>query len=1027
MRKVALCALLCALEASVSLGALAQSDAPRLRQLHHVAWTNRDGAPSQVGSLAQSADGFLWLGTRLGLYRFDGVHFERFDAPAGTSLPGLAINMLLALPDTSLWIGYAFGGASVLAGGRLVNYGERDGLPRGTVTAFARDSDGTMWAATTTGLACLINGRWQRVGAERGFPGGLTADLLVDRRGTLWVSEISGVYVLPRGARRFVRRAESLDGGAGGGGMPREAPDGSVWGASVFRGLVHLSNPDGTQPSPDVLAYRDSGWTGLIIDHARNAWLIGRYAELVRVRLSGAAGSALAVPESLAFSRAAGMSGNQPTYVLEDREGNVWVATEGGIDQFHPTKLTPVVWPGVYVPAIAAADDGAIWAGSRSDPLMQIRDRGDRLVKYAGVGIAITCAYRDSDGDIWVGGPRGLWRVHRGAPVRIPLPSEIAGTEVQAIARDRDGTLWLAARGKGTFYLRAGKWERFGAPLGLAEQPVITIAADSAGRTWLGYTQSRIARVDGDSLRLYSTPDGLRVGTVTAIFFRGGRVWAGGDQGLATLDAAHGARFRPFGIAAGLLRGVTGIIETAAGDLWLNGADGVTHVVASQVRRALADSTYLGRAERFDFRDGLEGSAQQMRPLPSAIQGTDGRLWFTTERGVVWVDPMRLHRNAVPPLVIIEKVRAGERSYTARPDRLTMPKRTTDLGIVYTATSLSVGERVRFRYRLTGKAAGWRHATSEDTSWQDAGARREAVYTNLVPGIYRFQVAAANDDGLWNEHGAAIEFFIPPTFVDTNLFLVLCAAAAAFVVWLLLQWRQRQLARALRARFEATLTERTRIAQELHDTLLQGFIGVTAQLHAVRRMLSSRPADAVNTLTGALATADATLREARHAVWEMRSPELTDRDLPDALAAASRDALATTPTALQLAVCGNRRPLPRSVEITAFRICREAVVNAAKHANARVVALDIEYGPRTLTIVVRDDGRGIAIAEADSAASNGHWGVVGMRERARKAGGTLDIARRTDGGTKVTLCLPLDDGERKAGAPMTGRDHLNSP
>src|SRR3954468_24528356 len=191
MRKVAFCALLCALEARVGLGALAQSDAPRLRQLHHVAWTNRDGAPSQVGSLAQSADGFLWLGTRLGLYRFDGVHFERFDPPAGTSLPALAINMLLALPDTSLWIGYSYGGASVLAGGRLVNYGEREGLPRGTVTAFARDSDGTIWAATTTGLAYLINGRWQRVGAERGFPGGLTADLLADPRGPLWASEIS--------------------------------------------------------------------------------------------------------------------------------------------------------------------------------------------------------------------------------------------------------------------------------------------------------------------------------------------------------------------------------------------------------------------------------------------------------------------------------------------------------------------------------------------------------------------------------------------------------------------------------------------------------------------------------------------------------------------------------------------------------------------------------------------------------------------------------------------------------------------
>ena len=1025
VRSALLFALLSGLVARAGCPAQAQGSGPTLRQLHHRAWSIRDGAPSGVASIVQSSDGFLWIGSRTGLYRFDGMRFEHFDPPSGTSMPSL-VNMLLALPDGSLWIGYAFGGASVLAGGRLVNYTERDGLPRGTVTAFARDSDGTVWAATTTGLARLVRGRWQRVGAELGFPGGLTADLLVDRRGTLWASEISGVYVLRRGARGFVRWAPSLDKSPGGSGMPREASDGSVWGASLSRGLVRLSDAAGGQLSSEALAYHDSGWSGLLVDRGAHAWLIGQFFALVRVPLpatgAGSGPPAPAKPETLTFSRAAGMSGDLPSSVLEDREGNVWVGTEGGVDQFRATKLTPVTWPRpIYLPAIAAGDSSALWVASWSTPVMAIRNRGDdRLVAAPEVTPPITCAYRDLEGDVWLGGPSGLWQLHGDTRARVALPTEATGTEIQAVARDRDGTLWLAARGRGTFRRRKGTWERFATPPGIDEQGAITVVADSAGRVWVGYPHSRLARVAGDVAQVYAEADGLSVGNVTAVSVHGKHVWVGGEHGVALLDdvggvgqrRAPGAPFRPLVVAAEPLRGVTGIIETGAGDLWLNGANGVTRVPAAEVAHAIGDSASTARAERFDFRDGLDGTATQMRPLPSAVQATDGRLWFSTERGVVSVDPARLRRNSIAPPVQIRVVSAAGQGYAATDSHVALPKRTTEVQIEYTALSLSVSERVRFRYRLIGKSAGWRDVSSHDATWQDAGARREAIYTNLAPGTYHFQVAATNDDGVWNDQGASIDLVIPPTFVQTNAFFALCVLAAAAAIWLVLQWRQRQAARALRAHFEATLAERTRIAQELHDTLLQGFSGVTAQLYAVRRLLASRPTEAARTLANAVATADSTLREARHAVWEMRSPELTERDLPDAVAAASRDALAATPIDLQLNVRGDRRPLPREIEVTAFRICREAVTNAAKHANARSVALDMEYGPRALTVTVSDDGCGIVPSVVDSAAHDGHWGVVGMRERATHAGGTLDIAAAPGGGTRVTLSLPLDDERR---------------
>jgi ligand-binding sensor domain-containing protein len=388
----------------------AQPPGPTLAQLAHTAWRLRDGAPATIQALAQSADGYLWVGAATGLYRFDGVRFERFEPPGGQVLPSLSVNALLALPDGALWIGYGDGGASLLAGGRLAHYGEREGMPRGTVTAFARDSAGTLWAATTRGLAHLAGDDWQQVGAERGYPGGMTADLLVDRRGTLWAAALAGVYVLPRGARRFAWRARSLDAGAGGGGMPREAPDGSVWGASRSRGLVRLSDSAGAPPRrAEHLRYPEGEIWIVLIDRRASAWLIGDYDGVVRVPLSAVAGRAgTAAPATWERRfQADGLSGRAVQTILEDREGSVWVGTDGGLDRFRVTKLTPVVWPrSVTGVALAAADGGAVWAGSYFSPLVAI---GAGVTDTPAVPAGINCAHRDLQGGVWLGGPSGLW------------------------------------------------------------------------------------------------------------------------------------------------------------------------------------------------------------------------------------------------------------------------------------------------------------------------------------------------------------------------------------------------------------------------------------------------------------------------------------------------------------------------------------------------------------------------------------------------------------------------------------------
>jgi ligand-binding sensor domain-containing protein len=534
-----------------------------IRELDHAVWTIREGAPPGIAALAQSADGVLWVGAQAGLYRFDGVRFEAFELPSSQSLPSLSINVLLALPDSSLWIGYTLGGASALTHGRVVTYGERDGLPPGTITAMVRDSAGDIWAATTTGLARLQGGRWHRMGRESGYPSGMTADLLIDRRGTLWASTQAGVFILPRGAGQFVWRAPSLDPNGAGAGVPREAPDGSVWGASLTLGLTRLSDSAGraTPPRPAVAGLREA-W-GLFMDSRASAWVFTATV-MIRVPLETTeladAGSG-SLPRLLPAEPVPLAS--DPRTVLEDREGNVWVGTSDGVERFRETKLTPLVLPEHLVaPSIAPADGGSVWLGSFSHPLLAL---GSRAGAPAGVPPKISCVYRDLAGGVWAGGWTGLWHTPPGASAgnarftRVALPEQPGTGDLQAIAQTLGGDLWVSIRGgrmKGVFRRRGSEWALAPLPPDYANLIALTVVADSTGRVWLGYQGNRLVLATGDSMRVYSDGDGLRVGSVTAILVRGARAWIGGETGLMLFDDG---RFRALR-ATQSLRGISGII-----------------------------------------------------------------------------------------------------------------------------------------------------------------------------------------------------------------------------------------------------------------------------------------------------------------------------------------------------------------------------------------------------------------------------------------------------------------------------------
>ena len=1004
LRRVALCVLI---GASGTL-AHAQGPGPTLAQLSHRAWTIRDGAPGGVVALAQASDGFLWLGTQMGLYRFDGVRFERFEPPSGQTMPSLSVSTLLALPDSSLWIGYGAGGASVLTGGRLTNFDAPDGLPPGTLTAFARDSLGGFWAATTRGLVRRIGDRWRRVGPEDGYPGGTTAALMVDRRGTLWAAGLSGVFELPKGAHRFRWRAPSLDAPPGGGGELREAPDGSVWAASMTHGLVRLSDSAGGAPPPRGVRRRlDRLIFSLHVDRRASAWLIGDQDGIAVLPLSSVrSGAGAADPAALqTLSRGQGLSGSAVRAILEDREGNVWLGTDLGLDRFRATKFTPLELPPLlFGVALAPADGGGVWAGSL---LAGMPPNVHRVVAQPGLPGDIVCAYRDLEGGVWLGGPSGLWYGRTGAFIRVPLPVEATKADVQAIAAHANGDLWLSVRNatwRGVLRRRAGRWTRFGHARLAAAQYAYVVVSDSAGRTWLGYDGDRVGRVVGDSVHVFSAADGLRIGAVRALHVRGDRVWVGGESGVMVLaSAARGARFAPFGTVGEPLRGVSGIVETANGDLWVNGVDGVTHLPAAEVLHAIRDTAYRARHERFDFRDGVAGPAPQVRPLPSAVEGTDGRLWFTSETGVAWVDPKHIPRNRLVPPVRIRALAAGGMPHAPVEGRVTLPKRTTAFNIAYTALSLAVPERVQFRYRLL------RDGTDADTAWQDAGTRREAIYTNLGPGRYRFQVRAANDDGVWNTRGATLDVVLPPTFVQTQAFLILCAVVATGGVWLLAQWRHRRTAAAIHARFATTLAERARIARELHDTLLNEVTGMAMRLDAAAGATASADAPSTGTEARVLAElrdqAYATLASARRTVTDLRAQTNGTPAFSSLVDDAVRRVFVDTDIDARVAHEGIAQTFPAAREEEVLRILVEALTNVRRHANCQVVRVRCVHGPRELQIRVSDDGRGFV---PSTAPASGHWGLVGMRERASAIGAQFSIRSAPGQGTEILLVVRRD-------------------
>lgn len=962
-----------------------------ITQYGHTAWRVRDGyfAGSPV-TITQTRDGFLWVGTDAGMIRFDGVRFVPWKPPPGSSLPDERIIALRATRDGSLWIGTA-NGLARWDGQRLKVY-----ATKGRFSAFAEDRQGSVWAGHTRALGelpplCRFSGGdfkcFQPPGAQ-----GLryVGALHEDRRGGLWIGGEGGVCRW-QAEKPDCYAIESLAALADKDGVFALGDDaeGNLWAGTGVAGIWRRA-AEGWTRDPS-LADPGTNSQSMLSDREGGLWVGTVDQGLIR-RVQG---------RTDRFNRADGLTGDEINDICEDREGNVWVATSSGLDRFRDVKVATLTvregWPG-HVMAVTASRDGSLWIAERH-ALFHLEKSGLSIpgASQGLPGTGPTSLLEDSRGVLWVGVDNGLaWRENgRFFPLRMPDGSAVG--VVRAMAEDREGDLWIATTNpsRALARVREGRVVEELSQKQLEGQQVVAIAADPKGGLWIGATQGKLSFYRNGRVEPRGTLKSL---SFLALDARG--LWVATSRGLSLL---RNERLSTLETHNGIpCDDVESLVWGDDGSLWLKAPCGLIRIPAGELNSWVDHPERRVRARLLDAFDGAQAGLSPFTPRVARSQ--DGRLWFAIGSGGLEVlDPERLKDNAVPPPVRILRVAANRKVY--EPDlRLRLPALTRALEIDYTALSLAVPEKVRFRYRLDGADGGW----------QDAGARREAIYTNLGPGKYRFHVIACNNDGLWNQEGAALDFTILPAFYQTGGFFALCAVAFAGFVGSAYRWRVRQMRASLDQRFEERLAERTRIAQDLHDTLLQGFLSASMQLYvATEELPPDEPA------RGRLERVQLQMRqvidEGRAALRGLRSSAASVDDLEASLSRVPGELGLQEAVDFRVVVEGRARPILPIARDEIYRIAREALVNAFQHSGASRIEVEIEYTAKQLRIVVRDDGKGID-SDVLRVGREDHWGLSGMRERAERIGARLQVWSRAGSGTEVELAVP---GE-VAYAPSSG-------
>ena len=984
--------LLCLTLMLASPFGLAIDAARGVHQLQHSSWTARDGAPDDITVMAQGHDGFLWLGTHAGLIRFDGLRFEPLAVRQGR-FPDTVVLGISRARDGGMWVGWQVGGISHVRDGVVTNYGEAQGLRAGTIWGFAIDGADAVWAAGASGVARFDGARWQMMGKEQGFTAQKASAVFAGRDGRLGVFSERGLFLWQPEQHRFAPPIGKLDLRA----PPQQGPDGRLY-LLELRGIRIIDSLAQYEQITHPWIYRDtSGTSGsMLVDRQGTLWFDSQHG-LHRTRSSGTlAPGALGISgDTESFLPKDGLSNELIGSLCDDNEGNLWIATAAGLDRFRQAAAVPLrggAGPGqpevFRAQQVLAGSGGAMWL-SRIQPsstLMLAGADGARLRAFALPPVSNMMAAPDG---LWVSLPSELQLIDTDSGRvlhRIAYPPQARAIgRTRAIALAPDGSIWCIFSSGGLFHYRDGAWRREPLLDGKLSSP-LTLLVDAAGRVWLSYADGGVAMLGQGALHRYVAA----IGKVPAFFDDAGQVWAAGEHGVALW---RGGRFVILhSLDAAAFEGVVGILRARDGSLWLNTVNGAVQVAASEVAQALRDPSYRMRTRVYDAIDGVAGKIGMLHSQSIAEAG-DGKIWFSRQSVTFWIDPRQ-----PPARLPAAQAQLGavtlDGATVAAADGERLPAGTRDLLFTYNASSLGTPARLRFHYLLEGY----------DRHWHDAGNRRQAQYTGLGPGNYRFRVMAFNGDGVAS-NVAQRSFRVLPAFYQTWWFRGLGVAAALAVLYAAFRWRLRRHGARLQARLEAQQAERERIARELHDTLLQGTQAMILQFHnASMAMPEHDPVRAA--MLRALDEADRMLGEGRDHVHGLRAGEEAGLHWCVILQREGERLAAQHGVAFHYIEQDEPGTLPTAIAHEIYRIASEAMRNAFRHARATRVEIEVRHDNGAVEVDVRDDGQGLPPAVQARGQVAGHWGLPGMRERAARLGARLTLSTHEGGGTQWRLQVP---------------------
>ena len=973
------------------LGTLLASSSPgqQLTQYSHKAWRVQEGIfDAAPVSIAQTTDGFLWIGTENGLVRFDGADFESWNDRLH-QLRACCAFSVLGSKDGALWIGTGTGLAK-LEHGKLSAVTTGDGR----YNTLLEDAEGRIWGARTRirdnkGPLCEIKGsRVQCHGEQDGLVCRNGNALSRDNNGTIWVGD-QGQVCSWRAGVGATYPAPSSDAGCKPGIQSLLADYEQSLLIGCDGGLRRLEQGRFMPFRPALLQADNLRGATLLRDRGGDLWIGTQNDGLYRIS-HGVADH---------FGIADGLSDNNVSALFEDREGNIWAATPEGLDQFHRLNVISFSskqgFSGIGSAILASRDGHTIWI-SGVQGLAVLRDGKVSLItrKQGLPGQQVTALFEDHSGVLWLGIDQDLFSYTKGQFHR-RLRSDGKPTDmVVGIAEAADGTLWIVTAG-------SNRLLRMDAKTGAVEvsgkmQTPSRITNGPNGEVYLlSFLEGQVAILrNARAWEKIPLPTGPR--TARALLaFEEGSLFVATDAGLyrwkegnwSVLNAENGLP----------CEAVQDLTNDQEGGLWLHLTCGYAHISNDDLSSWSRDKNAHLNLKFYDALDGARAGRGNFEP--GHARTLNGQLWFATVSVLQMIDPHRLTRNELSPPVHILRIVADEKTVSPT-GTVTLPPRTRRLEIDYAGLSLVSPQKVRFRYALWGA----------DDKWQEAGNRREAYYMNLRPGHYRFQVIACNNDGIWNEQGASLDFGIAPAYYQRNWFRILCVLMLFGLFWAVYEWRVRQLHHAFEVTLDARVAERTRIARDLHDTLLQSFQGLLLHFQAAINMLAARPVDGRKLLEDAVDRASQAIAEGRDAVQGLRRSTIESNDLAVSIRTVGEE-LASAPvhelsSNFNVVVEGTPRHLRSILRDEIYRLATEALRNAFRHASAKNVEVEIRYDKRYFRLRVRDDGKGIPSDVLRDSGREGHYGLPGMRERAKVVGGKLTIWTELDGGTEIELTIP---------------------